>query len=298
MSITSPHPRDTRGPSSASHRLLTKVPEIIAFFWITKVATTAMGETTSDCLNGVLGPAIAVPLMLIGLVWALRRQFRADRYDAWTYWAVVVMVAIFGTSAADALHVGLGVAYLDVTMLYAVILAAVFYAWYRTEGTLSIHSIYTKRREAFYWATVLATFALGTATGDMTATTLHLGYFDSGLLFIGLIAIPALAYRYFGMNEVLAFWMAYVLTRPLGASFADWMAVEKSRGGLGIGTGGASLILGAVVLLAIWRLARTRMDVRDDDPDGVVVPVPPAAPDGGRAEHGVLGERDPDTAQA
>ena len=298
MSITSPHPRDTRGPSSASHRLLTKVPEIIAFFWITKVATTAMGETTSDCLNGVLGPAIAVPLMLIGLVWALRRQFRADRYDAWTYWAVVVMVAIFGTSAADALHVGLGVAYLDVTMLYAVILAAVFYAWYRTEGTLSIHSIYTKRREAFYWATVLATFALGTATGDMTATTLHLGYFDSGLLFIGLIAIPALAYRYFGMNEVLAFWMAYVLTRPLGASFADWMAVEKSRGGLGIGTGGASLILGAVVLLAIWRLARTRMDVRDDDPDGVVVPVPPAAPDGGRAEHGVLGERDPDAAQA
>jgi len=298
MSITSPHPRDTRGPSSASHRLLTKVPEIIAFFWITKVATTAMGETASDCLNGVLGPAIAVPLMLIGLVWALRRQFRADRYDAWTYWAVVVMVAIFGTSAADALHVGLGVAYLDVTMLYAVILAAVFYAWYRTEGTLSIHSIYTKRREAFYWATVLATFALGTATGDMTATTLHLGYFDSGLLFIGLIAIPALAYRYFGMNEVLAFWMAYVLTRPLGASFADWMAVEKSRGGLGIGTGGASLILGAVVLLAIWRLARTRMDVRDDDPDGVVVPVPPAAPDGGRAEHGVLGERDPDAAQA
>jgi len=298
MSITSPHPRDSRSPSSVSHRLLTKVPEIIAFFWITKVATTAMGETTSDCLNGVLGPAIAVPLMLIGLVWALRRQFRADRYDAWTYWAVVVMVAIFGTSAADALHVGLGVAYLDVTMLYAVILAAVFYAWYRTEGTLSIHSIYTKRREAFYWATVLATFALGTATGDMTATTLHLGYFDSGLLFIGLIAIPALAYRYFGMNEVLAFWMAYVLTRPLGASFADWMAVEKSRGGLGIGTGGASLILAAVVFLAIRRLARTRMDVRDDDPDGVVVPVPPAAADGGRHEHGVLGERDPDAAQA
>ena len=298
MSITSPHPRDTRGPSSASHRLLTKVPEIIAFFWITKVATTAMGETTSDCLNGVLGPAIAVPLMLIGLVWALRRQFRADRYDAWTYWAVVVMVAIFGTSAADGLHVGLGVAYLDVTMLYAVILAAVFYAWHRSEGTLSIHSIHTKRREAFYWATVLATFALGTATGDMTATTLHLGYFDSGLLFIGLIAIPALAYRYLGMNEVLAFWMAYVLTRPLGASFADWMAVEKSRGGLGIGTGGASLILGTVVILAIWRLARTRMDVRDDDPDGVVVPVPPATPDGGRAEHGVLGERDPDAAQA
>jgi uncharacterized membrane-anchored protein len=163
-----------------------------------------------------------------------------------------------------------------VTILYAVILAIVFLVWHRSEGTLSIHSIYTKRREAFYWATVLATFALGTATGDMTATTLHLGYFASGLLFIGLIAIPAIAYRYFGMNEVLAFWIAYVLTRPLGASFADWMAVEPSRGGLGLGTGGASLILLALVLLAVARLARTRMDVRPEDRDGVVVPVPPA----------------------
>src|SRR6201996_6589763 len=111
----------------------TKVPMILAFFWLTKVATTAMGETTSDWMNGFLGPAIAIPLMLIALAWALRRQFRADRYDAWTYWSVVVMVAVFGTSAADALHVGLGVAYLDVTMLYAVILAAVFYAWHRSE---------------------------------------------------------------------------------------------------------------------------------------------------------------------
>jgi uncharacterized membrane-anchored protein len=274
---TTPFPSlNRRSSSRTSGALLTKVPEIIAFFWITKVATTAMGETTSDCLNGVLGPAIAVPLMLIGLVWTLRRQFRAERYSAWTYWGVVVMVAIFGTSAADALHVALGVPYLAVTILYAIVLAAVFLAWHRSEGTLSIHSIYTKRREAFYWATVLATFALGTATGDMTATTLHLGYFVSGLLFIGLIAIPAIAYRYFGMNEVLAFWIAYVLTRPLGASFADWMAVEPSRGGLGLGTGGASLILLALVLLAVYRLARTRMDVRPEDRDGVVVPVPPA----------------------
>jgi uncharacterized membrane-anchored protein len=274
---TTPFPTlNPRSSSRASGALLTKVPEIIAFFWITKVATTAMGETTSDSLNGLLGPAIAVPLMLIGLVWTLRRQFRAEHYDAWTYWGVVVMVAIFGTSAADALHVGLGVPYLAVTILYAIVLAAVFAVWHRSEGTLSIHSIYTKRREAFYWATVLATFALGTATGDMTATTLHLGYFASGLLFIGLIAIPAIAYRYFGMNEVLAFWIAYVLTRPLGASFADWMAVEPSRGGLGLGTGGASLILVSLVLLTVYRLARTRMDVRPEDRDGVVVPVPPA----------------------
>jgi uncharacterized membrane-anchored protein len=246
---------------------LTKVPLIIAFFWLTKVATTALGETTSDALNGLLGPAVAVPLMLIALVWALRRQLRADHYEAWTYWLVVVTVAIFGTSAADALHVGLGVPYLAVTILYACILAAIFFTWHRAEGTLSIHSIYTKRREAFYWAAVLATFALGTATGDMTATTLHLGYFASGLMFLGLIAVPWLGHRYLGLNEVFAFWMAYVLTRPLGASFADWMAVEPHRGGLGLGAGGASLILAAVVLLAIRRLATTKMDVLVEDVD-------------------------------
>jgi uncharacterized membrane-anchored protein len=267
MSTTSPSSLSPFAPGASSRAVFTKVPEIIAFFWLTKIATTAMGETTSDALNGLLGPAIAVPLMLIALVWTLRRQLRHDRYDAWTYWAVVVAVAIFGTSAADALHVGLGVPYLAVTILYAVILAIVFLVWHRSEGTLSIHSIYTKRRECFYWATVLATFALGTATGDMTATTLHLGYFVSGLMFTGLILIPAIGYRWFGMNEVVAFWIAYVLTRPLGASFADWMAVEPSRGGLGIGAGGASLVLAALVLLLIRRLATTKMDVRDEDRD-------------------------------
>jgi uncharacterized membrane-anchored protein len=244
---------------------LTKVPEIIAFFWLTKVATTALGESASDCLNGLLGPAVAVPLMLVALAWALRRQFRADRYDAWTYWSVVVMVAIFGTSAADALHVGLGVPYLVSTIFYAAVLAAVFAAWHRSEGTLSIHSVRTRRREIFYWATVLATFALGTAAGDMTATTLSLGYFGSILLFAGLIAIPFAGHRWFGMNEVLAFWVAYVLTRPLGASVADWAAVEPSRGGLGLGTGGVSLILAAVVLLLVRRLAKTKMDVRVEE---------------------------------
>jgi uncharacterized membrane-anchored protein len=268
MANTSLSSLDLRNPDSTSRRVATKVPLIIAFFWLTKVATTAMGEATSDALNGLpTGPALAIPLMLIGLVWALRRQFRRDHYDARTYWTVVVMVAIFGTSAADALHVGLGIPYLDSTIFYAVVLAAVFLVWHRSEGTLSIHSIHTKRREAFYWATVFATFALGTACGDMTATTLHIGYFGSGLMFIGLIAIPWLGHRYFGLNEVFAFWMAYVLTRPLGASFADWMAVEPSRGGLGIGAGGAALILTAVVVLLIRRLATTKMDVLVEDVD-------------------------------
>jgi uncharacterized membrane-anchored protein len=242
----------------------TKVPEILAVFWLTKVATTAMGETTSDWMNGFFGPVIAIPLMLIALVWTLRRQFRADRYDAWTYWGVVVMVAIFGTSAADALHVGLGVPYLASTIFYALVLATILAVWHRSEGTLSIHSIYTRRREAFYWATVLATFALGTAAGDMTATSLHLGYLDSIALFAALIAIPFAGYRWFGMNEVLAFWAAYVLTRPLGASVADWAAVEPHRGGLGLGAGGVSAILVAVVFLLVRHLARTRVDVRDE----------------------------------
>jgi uncharacterized membrane-anchored protein len=257
-----------RSPSSTAGTWLTKVPVIIAFFWLTKVATTAMGETTSDALNGLpTGPALAIPLMLIGLVWTMRRQFRSDRYEAWTYWSVVVMVAIFGTSAADALHVAFGVPYLEVTILYAVILAAIFYVWYRVEGTLSIHSIRTRRRERFYWATVLATFALGTACGDMTATTLHIGYLGSGFMFLGLILIPFVGHRWFGLNDVVAFWIAYVLTRPLGASFADWMAVEPHRGGLGLGAGGASLILAAVVFLCIRRLATTKIDVRVEDVD-------------------------------
>ncbi len=267
MSTTSLSSLDPRNPGSTSRRIATKVPMIIAFFWLTKVATTAMGESTSDALNAMPGPAIAVPLMLVGLIWSLRRQFRRDHYDAWTYWTVVVMVAIFGTSAADALHVGLGIQYPVSTTFYAIVLAVIFLVWHRSEGTLSIHSITTKRREAFYWAAVLATFALGTACGDMTATNLHIGYLGSGLMFLGLIAIPWLAHRYLGLNEVVAFWMAYVLTRPLGASFADWMAVEPSRGGLGIGAGGSALILAAIVILAIRRLATTKMDVLVEDVD-------------------------------
>ena len=230
-----------------------KVPNIIAFFWLVKVATTGMGEATSDALNNVPGPAIAVPLMLIGLWIALRLQFRQDRYVAWNYWFVVVMVAVFGTSAADALHVGLGIPYLYSTLFYLVVLAIVFASWYRSEGTLSIHSIYTKRRECFYWATVLATFALGTAAGDMTATTLHLGFSASAILFAVLIAIPAIGYRWFGMNEILAFWLAYVLTRPLGASLGDLLSQSRTYGGVGLGTIYTSIgFLTVIVALVAW----------------------------------------------
>ena len=225
------------------------------FFWVTKVLTTGMGETTSDFLATHLDQVVAVGLGGIAFVAALALQFSARRYTAWIYWTAVVMVSVFGTMAADVLHVGLGIPYAVSTAFYAVVLAAVLTAWYATERTLSIHSIRTRRREGFYWATVMATFALGTALGDWTATTLHLGYWASGVLFAVLIAVPVVAHRWFRMNPVPAFWFAYIVTRPLGASFADWMAVTRVRGGLGWGTGPVSLAWAVAILGFVGYLA-------------------------------------------
>lgn len=241
---------------------LSKVPQITVFFWITKVLTTGMGETFSDYLVHQLNPAVAVALAGIGLVFALIIQFSVRRYVAWIYWLNVVMVSIFGTMAADGLHVGLGIPYIVSTTFFVAVLAIIFITWFVSEKTLSIHSIYTRHREAFYWATVLATFSLGTATGDMTATTMHLGYFSSGLLFAVIIVIPALTYWLFNLNEVFAFWFAYIITRPLGASFADWMGVSHSRGGLGLGTGPVSLVLTIIILVLVGYLSISRKDIK------------------------------------
>lgn len=229
-------------------QILRKVPEITLLFWVAKLLTTAMGESTSDYLVFKINPYIAVTLGGIGLVIALVLQFWVRRYVPWVYWLAVAMVAIFGTMAADVLHIQLGVPYLFSTLFFAVVLAAVFVVWHRSEGTLSIHSINSRRRELFYWATVLATFALGTAAGDMTASTLGLGYFTSGLLFAGLIAIPAIGYFWFDLNEIVAFWAAYILTRPLGASFADWAGKPKAVGGLGLGDGLVCLVLAVLII--------------------------------------------------
>ena len=269
-------------PSAAHHKhgvrwTLTKVPQIIVLFWVSKIVITAMGEATSDYMNQALGPAIAVPIMLIGLYIALRLQLKRDRYVAWNYWLVVVMVAVFGTSAADALHVGLGIPYVISTAFYAIVLAAVFTAWYRSEGTLSIHSIHTHRREKFYWATVLATFALGTAAGDLTATEWNLGFLPSGLLFIALILVPAIAWWRFGLNSIIAFWFAYIITRPLGASFADWLDNTRKLSGLALGTGPVALGLAVLVVVLVGYLATTRVDVQRESlvaPDEPPEPVP------------------------
>ena len=181
---------------------------------------------------------------------------------AWTYWLAVVGVGVFGTMAADVLHVRFGVPYTVSTVLYGVVLLAVFVAWHQVEGTLSIHTVDTPRREAFYWAVVVATFAMGTALGDLTATTFHLGYFGSGLLFAGVIVIVALGYRRLGWNAIFAFWLAYVTTRPLGASFADWMGKPPSLGGLGWGEGPVALALSVAIFCLVAYLAITRRDVQ------------------------------------
>jgi uncharacterized membrane-anchored protein len=248
-------------PSGAS-----KVPyRITAYFWIIKILTTAMGEALADFLAFRYSPVLAGVVGTVVFAVALVLQFRARRYRVWIYWFAVAMVAVWGTLAADGLHIKLGVPYALSSAFFAVCLAAVFIAWYATERTLSIHSITTPRREVFYWATVLATFALGTAVGDLTATTLHLGFLTSGLMFTVLICLPALAYWKLGLNSVLAFWIAYVLTRPLGASYADWLGVPHRYGGVGLGRGLVALILTIVIVGFVAYLAVTRKDVQPDE---------------------------------
>ncbi len=249
---------------STKRHAFSKVPEVTAFFWIVKALTTAMGESTSDFLVHSLVPEIAVVLGGIAFAIALYLQFSKDRYVPWAYWLAVAMVGVFGTMAADVLHVGLGVPYIASTIFYAIVLAVVFRTWYLSEGTLSIHSITTQRRELFYWAAVLATFALGTAAGDLTAVTFGLGYFGSIFLFAAVIAIPAVGYFRFGMNSILAFWFAYVLTRPIGASVADWLSVSSARGGLALGTGPVSLVLATAIAAFVYYLTKTGRDTPSD----------------------------------
>ncbi len=239
-----------------------RVPEIAVFFWLIKALSTAMGESTSDYLVHAMAPVVAVALGFIAFLAALGLQFSMRRYIAWTYWLAVVMVGVFGTMAADVLHVGFGVPYPVSSVFYGIVLLAVFVVWQSAERTLSIHTVDSPRREAFYWAAVVATFAMGTAVGDLTATTFGLGYLASGLLFAAVIAVPAFGYWRLGWNPIFSFWFAYVATRPLGASFADWMGKSQHVGGLGIGNGVVSLALGIVIFFLVAYLAITRRDVQ------------------------------------
>jgi uncharacterized membrane-anchored protein len=250
--------------------LLSKVPEITLMFWVAKLLTTGMGETTWDALDIAFGQYLAVGITGVLFVASMVIQFALRSYQAWAYWFAIVMVSVFGTTVADLVHNDFGVPYTVSTSVLFVLVLVTFALWYRVEGTLSIHSITTRRREIFYWAAVLLTFALGTAAGDWTASTLHLGYLPSGIVFGVLFLLPALAHRWFGCNAIAAFWMSYILTRPFGASFADWFGGPAGRGGLALGMDRTAVVLTVIIAGIIAYFAISKVD-RPEAPDAETV---------------------------
>ncbi len=240
--------------------LATKVPEIALAFWVLKLLTTGMGEAMSDAMGQKSVP-IAGAVGIFGLWLALWLQLRQREYRAPYYWFAVMMVAIFGTMIADGIRDGAGIPYSVTTPFFALVTGLIFFLWYRSEGTLSIHSIDTPRREKFYWAAVLGTFALGTAAGDLTAYQLHWGFWPSALLFAGVFAMPAIGWWRFNWNPIFAFWFAYVVTRPLGASFADGFS-KPTSGGLNLGDPTVSLIAFAVFVALVAWITVTKRDVQ------------------------------------
>lgn len=263
--------------------LAAKVPEVIFVFWVVKVLTTAGGEATSDYLRvygNIKGGAVEVGLFVVGLA----LQFGTRRYRAFAYWFLAFAIAIFGTGVSDFLHLDVHIPYGGTTLLWAVVLGAIFWLWQRSEGTLSIHSITTQRREAFYWATVFATFALGTALGDFTATSLDLGYLTSGIVFGIVILLPALAWR-LGFNSVAAFWMSYIVTRPLGASFADYISKPHYMSGANFGDGATAVVFAVAVFFLVLYLAVARPDIQRAPGAGRPLAAPsPEPPHGYRRE--------------
>src|SRR5690349_1236226 len=252
--------------AAAGRTMLNKVPEVTLFFWVIKIMCTTVGETAADYLNDNLGFGLTKTTIVSGalLVVLLFVQFRLRRYVPPAYWAVVVVISVFGTLITDNMTDAYQVPLTLSTPVFAVILAIVFATWFAVERTLSIHTIFTTRREAFYWLAILFTFALGTAAGDLVAEKASLGYGVSIAIFGGVIAVIAVAHYVFHANAVLTFWLAYIMTRPLGASIGDFMSQHsKKYGGLGLGTTGTSYIfLGCILALVIW-LTITRRDATE-----------------------------------
>jgi uncharacterized membrane-anchored protein len=262
-----------------ARQMLNKVPEVTLYFWVIKVLCTTVGETFADNLNQKLNLGLTNTTYVMGaaLLAALAYQFRARRYIPGVYWLTVVLISVVGTLITDNLTDNFGVSLVTTTVVFSVVLALVFAGWYATEKTLSIHSITTTGREAWYWLAILFTFALGTAAGDLTAEKLNVGYWKSALLFAGLIAvITAVHYALKARlnasdarhtsNAVLAFWLAYILTRPLGASIGDHLSQPTKDGGLGLGTVVTSIVFLAAILVLVVYLSVTKVDrIRDDD---------------------------------
>ncbi|MDX6439584.1 MAG: hypothetical protein QOF45_2167 [Gaiellaceae bacterium] len=248
--------------------MLNKVPEVTLYFWIIKVLCTTVGETAADFLNtnlnlGLTGTTYVISSVLAA---ALFFQFRLRRYVPSAYWLAVVLISVVGTLITDNLTDNFGVSLVTTTIVFSVTLAAAFAAWYASERTLSIHSIFTTRREAFYWLAVLVTFALGTAAGDLTAERLAVGYWQSALVFGASIAVVFVAHARFALNAVLAFWIAYILTRPLGASIGDYLSQARADGGLGLGTTVTSVVFLLTILGVVVFLTITKRDRIEDEP--------------------------------
>jgi uncharacterized membrane-anchored protein len=244
--------------------MLNKVPEVTILFWVVKILSTTVGETAADFLADNLGLGLSNTsfIMAVLLAAALVLQFRTRRYVPWVYWLAVVLISVVGTLISDNLVDNLGVSLWTTTVVFAVALAATFAAWYRSERTLSIHTIFTRRRETFYWLAILFTFALGTSAGDLVSEQLGLGYLTAAIGFGALIAAVTLAY-YAGVNAVLTFWVAYVLTRPFGASIGDLLTADTSEGGLGLGTNTVSGVFLVVILGAVgWFTMQDRRRLR------------------------------------
>lgn len=241
---------------------LTRVPEITIYFWIIKVLATTVGETVADFLATTLNLGLTVTAYLMSslLLLALLNQFRLKRYVPANYWLVVVLVSVVGTLISDKLVDDLGVSLVTTTIVFSIALLTVFIVWYLRERTLAMHSIRTAKRELFYWAAILFTFALGTSAGDLLAEALGLGYAQSALVFGALIAVIAIGYYYFRLNEVLAFWLAYILTRPLGASTGDFLSQPTAKGGLDFGTVGTSMLFLSIIVSLIVYLTLSRKD--------------------------------------
>ncbi len=244
--------------------MLNKVPQLTIYFWIIKIMATTVGETVADLLSVKLNLGLVVASLVVGvlLLIALFVQLRSHKYVPWIYWLAVVLISVAGTLITDNLVENFGVPLWVTTVAFAVALSATFVTWYAVEKSLSVHTIKTTRRELFYWSAILFTFALGTAGGDLLAEGAHLGYTYSALLFAGSIALVTLLYYKFGLNAVVAFWLAYILTRPLGASLGDLMSQPTSNGGLGLGTVVTSTIFLFVILGLVIFMSQRRDDAQ------------------------------------
>jgi len=246
-------------------QMLNKVPAVTLAFWIIKILCTTVGETAADFLNttlnlGLTGTSLVMAVLLMAVLFF---QFKAKRYIPSVYWLAVVLLSIVGTLITDNLTDNFGISLVTTTGIFAMALALTFIAWYASEKTLSIHSIVTRKREVFYWLAILFTFALGTASGDLIAEHFNLGYLVSALLFAGVIAAVVVAYWRFNLNAVLAFWIAYILTRPLGASIGDYLSQSRDDGGLGLGTTVTSALFLAAILGLVIYFTMTKEDAEE-----------------------------------